>query len=96
MNPGPVYQTQYLRSIAKRVEDTKELKNGSFGAEKSKQRTIPTKGFERAYLGLDSPGPTKYNSGKLAKVKAALSGTLSSKKFSIGKVSNHRRHIIVK
>ena len=49
--PGPAYQTQYLRSIAKQVEDTDELKNGSFGAHKNKQKTIPNKGFEVAYLG---------------------------------------------
>ena len=49
--PGPAYQTQYLRSIAKQVEETEELKNGSFGSIRSKQRTIPNKGFEIAYLG---------------------------------------------
>ena len=83
--PGPAYQTQYLRSIAKQVEDTDELKNGSFGAFKSKQRTIPNKGFEVAYLGEDSPGPMLYNSNKMAKIKAALSVTRNSNKYSIGK-----------
>lgn len=86
-NPGPAYQTQYLRSIAKQVEDTDELKNGSFGAHKTKQRTIPNKGFEVAYLGEDSPGPMFYNSNKMAKVKAALSVTRNSNKYSVGRVS---------
>ena len=30
--PGPVYSTQYLRSVAHKVDKTDELKNGSFGA----------------------------------------------------------------
>ena len=91
--PGPAYQTQYLRSIAKQVEDTDELKNGSFGAHKSKHRTIPNRGFEVAYLGQDSPGPMLYNSNKMAKVKAALSVTRNSNKYSIGKVSSKVNHL---
>ena len=68
--PGPVYQTQYLNSMSKKVDMTDELKNGSFGAFRAKQRVIPTKGFERAYLGTSSPGPTFYNGAESAKVKA--------------------------
>ena len=49
--PGPVYQTQYLRSIARQVDKTDELKNGSFGSYRERQRVIPNKGFENAYLG---------------------------------------------
>ena len=59
--PGPVYQTQYLRSMGRAVDLTDELKNGSFGDFRHKQRVIPNKGFEHAYLGLSSPGPTAYN-----------------------------------
>ena len=64
---------------------TDELKNGSFGGERSKQRTIPNKGFEGAYLGQDSPGPMLYNSNKMAKIKASLSCTRNSNKYSMGK-----------
>ena len=67
--PGPVYQTQYLRSIARKVDDTTELKNGTFGALKDKQRTIPNKGLDVAYLGQDSPGPLIYNGADTAKIK---------------------------
>jgi hypothetical protein len=49
---------------------TDELKNGSFGAFKSKQRAIPYKGFEGAYLGISSPGPSLYNGSQVLKVKA--------------------------
>ena len=94
-NPGPAYQTQYLRSIAKQVEDTDELKNGSFGAYKSKQKTIPNKGLEVAYLGEDSPGPMLYNSNQIAKVKAALSVTRNSNKYSVGKVSKQQQIIFI-
>ena len=67
--PGPVYQTQYLRSIAKHVDGTDELKNGTFGALKDKQRTIPYNGLDVAYLGQDSPGPLIYNGADSAKIK---------------------------
>ena len=30
--PGPNYEIQHMNSISKKVEDTEELKNGSFGA----------------------------------------------------------------
>ena len=62
---------------------TDELKNGSFGAYRDKQRTIPTKGFEKAYLGSNSPGPSIYGSMEQAKVKAQLSVTRNSQKFSV-------------
>lgn len=81
--PGPVYQTQYLGSMARTVDTTEELKNGSFGAFKDKHRVIPTKGFEKAYLGLSSPGPTLYNGSEIAKVKESLSVTRTSQKYSV-------------
>lgn len=34
--PGPVYETQHLNSMTRRVEQTEELKNGSFGAYRDK------------------------------------------------------------
>ena len=68
--PGPVYETQHLNSITRKMEMTDELKNGSFGAYREKQRTIPTKGFEKHYLGQSSPGPSLYGSMEQAKVKA--------------------------
>ena len=34
--PGPVYETQHLNSMSKKVEQTDELKNGSFGAFREK------------------------------------------------------------
>ena len=84
--PGPVYQTQYLRSIQKKVDQTDELRNGTFGADKTKQKTIPERGFQCEYLGNDSPGPTAYvDCG--AKVKTRLSVTKHSNKFSVPKVS---------
>ena len=83
--PGPVYQTQYLRSVARKVDVTDELKNGSFGAFRERQRVIPNKGFEKAYLGTSSPGPGLYNDAELAKVKASLSVTKSSQKYSVPK-----------
>jgi len=46
----------------RKVDTTDELKNGSFGAYRDKQRTIPNKGFEKAYLAGDSPGPVFYGS----------------------------------
>jgi len=60
--PGPIYNTQYLNSVMRKVDTTDELKNGSFGAYRDKQRTIPNKGFEKAYLAGDSPGPVFYGS----------------------------------
>lgn len=66
--PGPAYDTQYLGSITKKVEMTEELKNGSFGAFKERQRQIPYKGFEKAYLGSYSPGPSAYNSSTMSRV----------------------------
>ena len=61
-NPGPIYETQYLGSVTRKVEKTIQLKRSSFGAYREKQRTIPNKGFEKAYLGVNSPGPTIYGS----------------------------------
>ena len=83
--PGPAYQTQYLRSLARGSDTTDELKNGSFGAFKERQRVIPTKGFEKAFLGESSPGPSLYNGSEIAKVKAALSVTKASQKYSVPK-----------
>jgi len=68
--PGPVYSTQYLRSIANRADATDELKNGTFGSFKDRHRVIPNKGFENAYLGGYSPGPSLYNGAESAKLKA--------------------------
>lgn len=34
--PGPVYETQHLNSMTRKVEQTEELKNGSFGAYRDK------------------------------------------------------------
>jgi len=83
--PGPNYETQYLNSIIRKVDTTEELKNGSFGTFKDKQRTIPYSGLEKAYIGCESPGPSVYGSMDQAKVKAALSGTRMSQKFSVPK-----------
>ena len=66
---------------------TEKLKNSSFGIFRAKQNTIPYKGFEGAYLGTDSPGPTAYN-GNVAEVKNQLSVTKSSQKYSMPKVSD--------
>ena len=41
--------------------------------------------MEGAFLGADSPGPNIYNGAMSAKVKAKLSVTKQSKKYSIGK-----------
>ena len=60
--PGPVYDTQYLQSVMRKVDTTDELKNGSFGAYRDRQRTIPNKGFEKAFVAKDSPGPVVYGS----------------------------------
>ena len=68
--PGPAYDTQYLNSIIRKVETTEELKNGSFGAHKEKQRTVPYSGLEKAYIGSQSPGPSVYGSMEQAKIKA--------------------------
>ena len=67
------------------MDRTDELKNGTFGAFRDRQRTIPSKGFENAYLGTASPGPQMYQGLETAKVKAALSVTRHSQKYSIGK-----------
>lgn len=74
-----------MRSIARKVDTTDELKYGSFGAFKDRQRVIPNKGFEKAYLGASSPGPTLYNGSSIAKVKESLSVTRSSQKYSMPK-----------
>ena len=34
--PGPVYDTQHLGSISRKVETTQELKNGTFGCFKDR------------------------------------------------------------
>ena len=49
--PGPAYDTQYYNSVNKKVDDTTELVNGTFGEHKAKQKTIPAKGFQNEYLG---------------------------------------------
>ena len=59
--PGPVYSTEYVASVQNQVDHTEELKNGTFGSFKDRQRTIPNRGFEKAYLGYASPGPSLYN-----------------------------------
>ena len=81
--PGPVYDTQYLQSVKRKADTTEELKNGSFGAYRDRQRTIPNKGFEKAYVACDSPGPIVYGSMEQAKVKANLSVTRNSNKYSV-------------
>lgn len=85
--PGPVYDTQYLNSIQRRVDLTSELKNSSFGDFRHKQKTIPTKGFECAYLGQNSPGPGYYASSSLdaSKVGNQLSINRNSQKYSMPK-----------
>ena len=81
--PGPVYETQLLGSIQKKAQMTDELKNSSFGAFRDRQRQIPYKGFEKAYLGISSPGPTFYGNMEAAKVRAQLSVTKNSSKYSV-------------
>jgi len=76
--PGPAYSTQYLNSIARKVDTTVELKQGTFGTFRNRQRTIPNRGLEKAFLGCNSPGPTAYNSAESAKVNAQLSVTKAS------------------
>jgi hypothetical protein len=92
--PGPVYRTEYLNSIARKIDVTNELKNGSFGAFKERQRTIPYKGFEGAYLGQNSPGPTLYGDTRVSRVKESLSVTRASQKYSMPK--NERFHSLKK
>ena len=65
------------------VEKTCELKRSSFGAYRQKQRVIPNKGFEKAYLGVNSRGPTIYGSPEQAKLKEKLSVTRNSNKHSV-------------
>ena len=87
--PGPAYSTQYLNSIARKVDTTVELKQGTFGTFRNRQRTIPNRGLEKAFLGCNSPGPTAYNSAESAKVNAQLSVTKASQKYSMPKVSEN-------
>ena len=84
--PGPAYQTQYLHSMAKKGDDTAELKNGSFGAFRDRQRTIPNKGFEKAFLGVTTPGPNLYSGSQTTHLKASLSVARNSQKYSVPKV----------
>ena len=58
--PGPHYETQYLNSITRKVETTEEMKRGSFGTDREKQRIVPNRGLEKEYIGSESPGPTRY------------------------------------
>lgn len=92
--PGPAYSTQYLNSIARKVDTTTELKQGTFGTFRAKQRTIPNKGLEKAFMGCSSPGPTAYNGSETAKVKSQLSVSKNSQKYSMPK--NERFHELSK
>merc|ERR1712060_594467 len=85
--PGPNYDTQYIGSIHKHVDMTDTMKNGTFGAFRDRQRTIPFKGFETAYLGENSPGPQLYNAaqGGHSKVAETVSVTRASQKYSMPK-----------
>ena len=84
-----------MNSISRKVDTTDELKNGSFGAFKDRQRTIPYKGFESAYLGQNSPGPSFYGDVRgSSKVQESLSMTRASQKYSMPK--NQRFHELTK
>ena len=51
VNPGPIYDTQYLQSIDHKVQNTTELLNSTFGTNRDKNKIVPMKGQESAKYG---------------------------------------------
>ena len=86
VNPGPIYQTQYLQSIDYQVQNTNEMAVSSFGTNRDKLHLVPMKGQEGVRYGRHSPGPmAHYSAG--GDLRNTLSVTKNSQKFSIPKVS---------
>ena len=57
VNPGPIYATQYLRSIDYGVQNTAEMVKPSFGYNRDELHMVPMKGQEAIRYGRQSPGP---------------------------------------
>ena len=59
--PGPIYSTEYLRSIQQRVDKIENRRWSTFGCDKDQQAKVMYPGQERHYYGSHSPGPGVYN-----------------------------------
>lgn len=77
-NPGPVYETQYLRSINYGIDHSPHKVKGCFGI--SREETID----KRIFFKGRSPGPSKYYCDYTGK-RIKLSNTKHANEFTMPK-----------
>jgi hypothetical protein len=58
--PGPIYQTDYIRSIKHNLDSIEPRKNSTFGCPKEQRQKLIYHGQEKHYYGSESPGPGTY------------------------------------
>lgn len=74
VGPGPIYQTEYQRSIKQTLDHIEPRRNSTFGCDKDQRAKVIYHGQEKSYYGMESPGPGAY--GAVGSVSKYLTLTL--------------------
>lgn len=59
-NPGPIYKTEYIKSIKHTLDHIEPRSNSTFGCDKDQRAKVMYHGQEKHYYGMESPGPGTY------------------------------------
>ena len=87
-NPGPIYKTNYYRSIAHANDRLENKPNSSFGINRDERYETIYKGMEKYYLSRHSPGPGTYSMQKNSMGEVPqLSNSKIAQRYSMPKVS---------
>lgn len=69
--PGPIYKTEYLKSIKQTLDHIEPRKNSTFGCDKEARAKIQYHGQEKHFYGMDTPGPGSYDFNLVDKERAS-------------------------
>jgi hypothetical protein len=58
--PGPIYKTEYVRSIKHTLDAIEPRVNSTFGCDKDQRAKLMYHGQEKHFYGRESPGPGAY------------------------------------